>query len=188
MDVDLTKLSVSELMAWGIGNLVSDEGEGSYAIRHGRNAVNDFGRPRRGEVLDSNQDNFFEKAFPTLFPYGMGGIQADRLVNVDFAEHGRWTLQYHDRRFRRHETFPFISFGILQRCQALASAKIQMNRPMFERDARVLATITTHSLQMASEEEERGQSISDPVIRLLQKHIYAVVNRVKGSNQSRVQL
>lgn len=118
VDADLTKLSASELTAWGLTNLSmkndSDMEEEIYGIRHGRNAVNDFGRPLPGEVVDENREIFFEKAFPVLFPYGIGGIEADRVVNVNFAEHVRWCLQYHDRRFRRHETFPFIAFGILQ--------------------------------------------------------------------------
>jgi hypothetical protein len=41
--------------------------------------------------------NFFEKAFLCLFPYGEGGIEAARLVKVDFGEHVRWALRYHDR-------------------------------------------------------------------------------------------
>lgn len=188
VDVDLTKISASELMAWSLANLWNEGDEGSYAVRHGRDAVNDFGRPRTGEICEPNRENFFEKTFLMLFPFGVGGLEADRSVTVDFAEHVRWALQYHDRRFRRHETFPFLSFGILQRRQALFSAKIQMRRPNFERDARILATITAQKLQVACEEEESGRQISDPAVQLLRKHIYSVAGRLKGSNQSRVQL
>ena len=49
------------------------------------------------------------------FPYGFGGIEAEREVTVPFTEHIQWALQYHDRRFRKHETFPFVAFGIGQR-------------------------------------------------------------------------
>jgi len=108
-------MSATELMAWGLANLWDQGGEGSYAVRHGRKAVNDFGQLRRGDVATLDRHNFFEKAFPVLFPFGFGGIEADRPVRVDFVEHVQWALQYHDRRFQRHETFPFVSFGILQR-------------------------------------------------------------------------
>lgn len=181
-------MSATELMAWGLANLWDQGGEGSYAVRHGKKPVNDFGQPRRGDVATPDRHNFFEKAFPVLFPFGFGGIEADRSVRVDFVEHVRWALQYHDRRFRRHETFPFVSFGILQRRQALLSARIQMRRPNFERDARLLANVTAQKLQQAIEEEEQGKSISDPGVQLLRKHVYTVAGRVKGSNQSRVQL
>jgi hypothetical protein len=133
IDVDLTKLTANELMSWGLINLWNEGEEGAYAVRYGRQLVRDFGRPRIGEVIDSNRDNFFEKAFPCLFPYGVGGIEADREVTVDFLEHVRWTLQYHDRRFRRHESYAFVAFGIHQRRQALMSAKLQMQRSSFEK-------------------------------------------------------
>ena len=42
-----------------------------------------------GELVNSDRDNFYEKALPTLFPFGLGGIEANLTVNVDFAEHIR---------------------------------------------------------------------------------------------------
>ena len=77
-------------------------------MRHGRKAVIDFGQPQCGDVATQPADHhiFFEKAFPLLFPFGFGGIEADRAIKVDFVEHVQWALQYHDRRFRRHKTFP----------------------------------------------------------------------------------
>ena len=188
VDTDLTSLSSEELLKWGLVNLWSEGKEGSYAVRHGSRPVNDFGRPRLGEAVDPNRLNFYERAYPCLFPYGHGGIEADQPVQMDFGEHIRWALQYHDKRFRRHETFPFVSFGIQQRRQALASARLQMRRPNFERDARILSTITMSKLKQAAEEEEQGKPISDPAVKLLQKHVYSMVARVKGSNQSRIQL
>lgn len=187
MDVDLTTLSAKELMSWGLANLWKDGGEGTYAVRHGKKPVNDFGRPRAGEEVAEDRPNFFEKAFPCLYPYGCGGIEADRPVEVKISAHIRWSLAYHDRRFRRHETFPFVSFGIVQRRQALASARIQMNQQQFEKEARILATITAKKLQKACEEEEKGLPISDPVVRRLQRNVYATSSRVKGSNQQRLQ-
>lgn len=187
IDVDLTNLSAKELMSWGLANLWQEGGEGTYAVRHGKKPVSDFGRPLPGEDIEMDRPNFFEKAFPCLFPYGYGGIEADRVVEVNFSSHVRWALAYHDRRFRRHETFPFVSFGILQRRQALGSARLQMNQQQFEREARLLATLTAEKLQKACDEENRGLSISDPVVRLLQKNVYATSSRVKGSNQQRLQ-
>jgi hypothetical protein len=188
MDVDFTKLTANELMSWGLVNLWNDGEEGAYAVRQGNKPVPDFGRPLYGSNFDPNRDNYFEKAFPCLFPYGCGGIEADRVVEVGFSEHIRWALQYYDRRFRRHETFSFVAFGILQRRQALLSARLQMRRTQFNDDARVIATISMQKLQKACEEEKRGLPISDPAIRVLQRNVYTTISRVQGSNQSRVQL
>ncbi|KAJ7246450.1 hypothetical protein C8J57DRAFT_1438210 [Mycena rebaudengoi] len=162
IDTDLSSLSANEMMTWGLQNLWKEDNEGGYAVRHGRRPVNDFGQPRpetqagdQSEELDPNRPNFFEKA---------GGLEADNPVKLGFGEHIKWALQYHDRRFRRHETFPFVVFGILQRRQALMSARIQMCRKNFEKDAWIMATITKEKLQKACEEEAQKIPISDPAL------------------------
>ena len=70
------------MMLWGLANLWTEGHEGGYSVRHGRRPVSDFGQPRWHEVeaenLEADRPNFFEKAFPCLFPYGCGGIEADR--------------------------------------------------------------------------------------------------------------
>lgn len=179
-------------MMWGLVNLWQSGKEGAYAVRHGRQPVNTFGRPRAGESSTEEQGphrpNFFEKAFSCLFPYGRGGIEADQQVNVDFRDHVRWALEYHDCRFRVHETFPFVAFGILQRRQALSSARLQMRRKTFETEARILSSITVEKLEAARREEEQGSPISDPVVRLLRRHVHATASRVQGSDQTRYQL
>jgi hypothetical protein len=109
-------------------------------------------------------------------------------VPVSFREHVKWALQYHDRRFRRHKTFPFIAFGIEQHREALGSACVQMNWRSFERDARILSNITSSHLANAQAQEEKGEPITDPAIRMLRNHVHAIAGRVMGSNQSRYHL
>ena len=83
-------------MAWGLSNLWKEGEEGGYAIRHGRKPVNDFGKPRAGEDADPDRPNYFERAYPCLYPYGVGGPEADRPTLVDFRDHIKWALNYHD--------------------------------------------------------------------------------------------
>ena len=173
---------------WALSNLWEKGEEGGYAVWHGRQPVHDFPDHHNGIEADPNWINFFEKAFPCLFPYGFGGIEADREVSVAFSEHVQWALQYHDRRFRKHETFPFVAFGIAQRQQALTSVRIQMHRNNFEKDARVMSSITLPMLQQAQSEEENHIPISSPTVRLLRKHIHGSSGQVMGSDQSRYQL
>lgn len=192
MDTDLTNLTASELMAWGLSNLWKDGQEGGYAVRHGLQPVSDFGRTRKQasqakEDEDPNQPNFFERAFPALFPYGRGGIESfDRPTMLDFRDHVRWCLLYHDRRFRKHETFPFIAFGISQRRQALYSAKLQMRRKVFESESHLLKTITAETLEKAQKQEAAGHKVVDPVLSKLWSHIHATASRVSGSDASRI--
>lgn len=100
----MTTATSNELMQWGLANLWKDGQEDGYAVRHGAKPVRDFGRRFKGQAAEDetsgNEHNFFEKAFPCLFPYGEGGIEGFQPQTVDFAEHVRWALRYHDRRFR----------------------------------------------------------------------------------------
>ncbi|THH11046.1 hypothetical protein EW146_g8175 [Bondarzewia mesenterica] len=190
VDTEQNSMSSSELMLYALSNVWHEGQEGGYANRHGGRPVQDFGRPRAGETrtYDPNRENFFEKSFPTLFPYGRGGIEADKETLLSFVNHIRWNLQYHDRRFRKHETFPFVAFGIDQRRQTLLSARLQMRRRNFESDARILSSISADSLASAEEEEKNNQPISDPAIRLLRRHVHATGARVQGCDSSRYQL
>ena len=116
----MSKLTANEMMAWGLANLWKEDQEGGYSVRHGCRPVNDFGRPRQdlsdssNATIDLDKPNFFEKAYPTLFPYGCGGIKADQESPVKFGDHIKWALQYFDHHFHKHETFPFVAFGISQ--------------------------------------------------------------------------
>lgn len=98
--------------------------------------------------------------------------------------HVRWALQYFDRRFRKHETFPFVSFGIIQRREGLYSAKVQMRRKDFDAVARTLSTITVDQLQEATRQEEANLPITDPAVCMLRKHVHAVAGRVVSSDSS----
>ncbi|KAG1816359.1 uncharacterized protein BJ212DRAFT_1480806 [Suillus subaureus] len=138
IDTDMSKLTATELMSWGLSNLWNEGKEGG-----------DFPPDKKHSAEAEENHNFFEKAFPCLFPYGEGGIKAARLVKVDFGEHIRWALHYHDWQFRRHDTFPFMSFGILQQWQALGSAYLQMCHQTFDLDAKILSTITLEKLKSA---------------------------------------
>ncbi|THU78170.1 hypothetical protein K435DRAFT_700671 [Dendrothele bispora CBS 962.96] len=185
VDVDLTKLTASELMHWGLANLWKEGEEGGYAVRRGSNPVCDF----PSTAADSEEpSNYYEKVFPLLFPYGEGGFEKHRPVPLSLKEHVQWALQYHDRRFRTHGTFPFVTFGILQKRQALESARIQMHSSTVDRDAAILSTITSKKLKKAAEEESKGEPISDPAVRLLRNLVHATSSRVDGSDQSRTQL
>ncbi|KIO05456.1 hypothetical protein M404DRAFT_54843, partial [Pisolithus tinctorius Marx 270] len=90
IDTDLSTLSAKELMTWGLVNLWDEGQEGGYAVKHGGKPVSDFGRPRqKPHILQpaDSERNFFEKAYPCLYPYGEGGIERTQPVPIDFGEH-----------------------------------------------------------------------------------------------------
>lgn len=183
LDMDMTEITASETTIRAMMNLWNKDEEGPYAIRHGYRPVSDF--PDQSASHDGNHgSNVYEKAFPCLYPYGHRGIEAQRAVPIDFRDHIEWSLQYFDRRFRKHETFPFFVFGILQRREALLTARLQMNKFSFERDARIISTVTREKMALARKEEEQNIPISDPAVRLLRKTVRGALARVIGSNEN----
>lgn len=44
IDTDLTNLSASELITWGLANLWKEGKEGSYAVWHSQHPINNFGQ------------------------------------------------------------------------------------------------------------------------------------------------
>jgi hypothetical protein len=186
-DCDLTKITANETLLRGMANLWNENQEGPYGVRHGYRAVSDFPSQTSGGE-PSKASNLFEKAFPSLYPYGEGGIEANRPVLVSFKHHVQWSLQYFDRRFRRHETFSFFCFGVLQRREALLSARLQMNRKAFDQDAQVLSTLSKEKMATAVREEQENQPTSDPAVRLVWRSVRGALSHIMGSNESCCQL
>jgi hypothetical protein len=167
----MSKITASETCFRAMMNLWNRNQEGLYGIRHSYRPISDF--PIRSETRDLlTESNVFKKAYPCLYPYGCGGIEAPRPISINFKDHIKWSMEYFDRCFRKHETFLFYCFGILQRREALLSARLQMNRQAFDRVANILATITKEKLLHAQNEEQQGNPISDPAVRLLRKTVH----------------
>jgi len=93
MDMELSRVSTSELMNYALANIFDASKEGSYAVRHSMQPINDFSENAR----QTGNMNPLAAAFPILFPYGFGGIEAERQTKVNLRDHARWALQYYDR-------------------------------------------------------------------------------------------
>ena len=119
VETDVTEVTSDSLLTQAVSNM-RDSREGTYGIVRGSRPVNEFGRPPREEgssqrEADTTNDNLFVRAYPCLFPRGVGGIESPQQVPISFQEHIKWALQYFDRRFRLNVTFPYIAFGIIQK-------------------------------------------------------------------------
>lgn len=184
-DTIMSTLSSSELMMWALANAGGDEREGGYAVRHGRRALSTFGRTLDGSPVNGDGRNPLAACFPTLFPYGVGGIEAAREADVGFLEHVRWCLEYCDKRFRHHHSFYFVAFGIEQRREVMRSARVQMKRKDFDRHSQLLQTLTLADLQKAEEEESRNVPVSDRRVALLKANLFSASAKVTGSDARR---
>lgn len=169
-----------------LDNLINKpDSEGGYAVKSTGQPATEFDKAYKSCGDAERAFSILACAYPKLFPYGLGDFTATRRNNVSFVSHIRWTIQYYDRRFSTHHSFPFVAFGILQKMQALGSARVQMNRSDFERDAKVLASISREDIEEASAQEKNRQRPSNPYIRKFLGHLTKLGSRVIGSDESR---
>jgi hypothetical protein len=129
--------------------------------------------------------NYWEQAFPILFPYSRGGPEGARQNAVPLRQHIQWLLEYHDRRFRLHATFPFVGFFILQRRESLMAARIHIHRQNFLQDAASFRRITLADLAQAQREEEQRLPLTNPDVRRLQSRVQSSTRHVTGSDGAR---
>ena len=120
-----------------------------------------------------------------LWPYGQGNYERQRRQRISFSEYIQWALEYYDKRFRTHHSFPFIAFSIRQKQSALLAAKVQMRHADFEADGQTLAALTVDDLHQVGEEDwGRRHGISNERVRILYQHVHATTMRVMGSDKA----
>ncbi|CAF3900273.1 unnamed protein product [Rotaria sp. Silwood1] len=96
-----------------------------YIISCGNKPANEYSNP-----------NLLLGIFPTLFPYGRGGLDDGfRPIRINFREHLRYLLSYADHRFEQNYSFIFVVFNILQRRTACFHAQLMTTRPWFQQSA-----------------------------------------------------
>lgn len=155
----------------------TNSNEPVYAIPHTGRPVNEYNNP---ELLMS--------LYPTLFPYGCGGIEdLSKPTRVTFEKHIQYLLKYADRRFERNHSFMFIAFNILQKRSSCRQAKILVSRPYFGKKATDIMNLTNEDVEIAIQNiDSNDNSIkTNPKLQSLLQQIKTVGGAVDGSNYSR---
>lgn len=173
-------MSTNEVLLYALANADDDRygHEGGYAVIHGAQPIPDL--PGAGTSFDA-----LAGAYPVLWPYGRGLFHQNRSRKLAFADYIRWCLQYYDKRFRTHHSFPFVAFSIQQKQSALSSAKVHMRRDDFEADTNLLADLSLRDLQEAQVDEEAHRPIQNERVQRLRHHLYATSSHIMGSGQMR---
>jgi hypothetical protein len=171
---------MNETLLYALANADDDRygHEGGYAVIHGGKPLPDL--PGASKVFDA-----LGGAYPLLWPYGRGLYHEQRPVRISFHEYIHWTLQYRDKRFRTHSSFPFVAFSIQQKQSALLSARVHMRRDDFDKDSTLLNDLSLHDLQDAQVDESNHHPIQNEKVRRLLHHLYATSSHIMGSNQMR---
>ena len=189
VDVEGCDISSTEIMAHALANSAREQGQDDYSIRRGSAFVNEYARTDsvtglRNDGGPSNP-NHLMGCFPTLFPYGKGGFEIERAIDVPYETHAKWSMLYADKRFRKDAQFPFQIFGVCQKRQVCRSAVLQMKRSQFIQKINIISTLTPQNLIKASQEETHRVRFSNPAVQALRDQLGAVRTRVKGTDESR---
>ncbi|KDN39958.1 hypothetical protein RSAG8_08407, partial [Rhizoctonia solani AG-8 WAC10335] len=187
---DETQITPQELMRSAVDKLAPSvqqhmNNEGAYLIRHGGFA-RDFGPSTSKQHAEGEEEpNPSVYAFPHLFPYGVGGLEARREVQVSFTEHVRCLLQRNDTRFRKDPAFPFWALSLEQKRQALNAAQLTMSRRDFDYVCTTVGQLKPEDYRQAVLDEDKGIRTKDPKIALLKKAVRVTMQKVMGSDASR---
>jgi hypothetical protein len=72
--------------------------------------------------------HYFTGAFPTLFPYGIGGHIDKRKVLVGLEAYVQWALNHHSIRFARHRSFLYLMYEVIRLRMASLGHRLLVKR------------------------------------------------------------
>ena len=164
-----------ELLAQDAVNSGPSEETNIFSIKPGGQAQKDF------------DVRTILRTYPSLFPYGLGcrviegrGMGLERWI--------KWALQYHDGRFRKHPSFVFNVFGIIQKRNVAERAQLQMKNSDFAKHAKDFTALTQADFAQAAKEEASRKPFSNPVMRRFRSLVTINRSQVIGSDASRAAL
>lgn len=178
-DVD-ADTSTNAMRAAAMRHLKVDE-KPFLEIPHGADPVNEF-----------YNAGLFPMMYPTLFPYGRGGIEdTSRRVHVSMEANVRHMLRLADDRFQLHHSFMFVAFNILQRREALRRTKFKVDAPRFESVAGRLASISVEAVDAVTERVAKGDTRTanteeEQSVLILMNEVKMITRHVSGSGASKV--
>ncbi|SJL05242.1 uncharacterized protein ARMOST_08608 [Armillaria ostoyae] len=124
-------------------------------------------------------------AFPVLFPFGIGGFETSRHVNVPYEVHARWVLMYTDRHFHQDLHFVFQVFSVMQKRNICRSSVLQMLSTSYHQHQPLISTLKPKDLLLASKQEKCKTPFTNPAVQALRTELTAVHSKVPGTDESR---
>ena len=132
--------------------------------------------------------------YPTLFPYGIGGIEDKcRTVAISFENHIKHLLSLADRRFQEHYSFLFMAFNIIQRRKLLLHTSLKVKRTKFGRWTDKFKSISPTTIENLISKSSDGkypvaQNNEERDVLELMRDVNTVTSHVPGSAASRVNM
>nr|GAT49182.1 predicted protein [Mycena chlorophos] len=189
LDTASDEVTDADLFSHAAENVVPHHAAREYGVRKGNTFVSEYARKdKQGRRFDGGPEdpNHLLGAFPFLFPYGLGGFEVDRDVNVPYESHVRWALQHHDKQFRKDVHFLFLVYSVVAKRKMCRHACLQIKRSSFIANQASFQFLQPADLIKAGEEEAQRKMISNPVVRSLRRQVTAVRAKVDGTDESRI--
>ncbi|RHZ71358.1 hypothetical protein Glove_259g21 [Diversispora epigaea] len=128
-------------------------------------------------------------AFPTLFPYGVGGYEDNsHKHNIPFKQYVKHLLRVHDSEFRHYRSFIFATFDILLRREIVLETYLMTKQSKFKQSAELISKFTPNDIKIRIEQIYNNQPIINRAVFELTKNINVVGRKIMGSHQSRILL
>ena len=153
------------------------------AVPHEPVPVNEFINPSLLPML-----------YPTLFPYGIGGVEDKRrTVAISFENHVRHFLSLSDRRFQEHYSFLFTAFNVIQRRKLLLHTSLKVKRSKFQSWADKFKTISPTTIESLATKSSDGkypvaQNTEERTVLDLMRDVNTITSHVPGSAAARVSM
>ncbi len=173
MDVSSNKLKAAALK-----HVKTNRG-GYIEVCHDPIPINKFNNPA-----------LFPLMYPTLFPYGVGGLEdRGRLSPLAFDSHVKHLLQLNDRRFQKHRTFLFTVFNMIQRRKLLLQTSFRVKRKDFPEAANRFATVSAAAVAVVADRVSNGDFLTanspeEHRVLTLMKEVNAVASAIPGSSMA----
>jgi hypothetical protein len=100
-------------------SVIIDDNATANPISDSRRRNVSLGVWRSGTILSDFQKHYWTLSFCDLFPYGRGGLEEKRNIQIGMKEYLFNLLRLSGRRFASHESFPLIAFNVIARHNAI---------------------------------------------------------------------
>ncbi|KAK0183562.1 hypothetical protein F5146DRAFT_968740, partial [Armillaria mellea] len=167
---------------------LSNTAEEKFRVKWDSRFVSEYARASEDGLRTDGgprNPNHLLGAFPILFPYGLGGFETARKVDVPYEIYARWTMLYADRRFRKDLHFVFQVFGVILKRNICRSAVLRMRTNSYQRHQPLIASVRPKDLLNAAVQESQKTPFTNPGVQALKSELVSVRSKVLGTDESR---
>ena len=144
--------------------------QGTMIVPHGSVPVNEYNNP-----------NLWLGAYPWLFPYGRGGPETSRKVNVGLRAYIKHLLKLADRKFSLDLSLKFHAFNVIQKRDVSYHTSLFIRRPGFNTTATRIDSLNQESMSELLKCVENKSPITDPNLRSLMNSLSSAGKHINGS-------